>query len=117
MTELTGKERVARQLKHLPVDRIAVMEQFWTHTISHWVEQGTFPPGESPEDHFNLDIAMNWTFNLKINPDMQDKLVAEDEDTRTFLDGNGATMRRYKGHDTTPEHLGYSITDLSLIHI
>lgn len=78
MTELTGKERVARQLKHLPVDRIAVMEQFWNHTISHWVEQGTFPPGESPEDHFNLDIAMNWTFNLKINPDMQDKLVAED---------------------------------------
>lgn len=52
MTELTGKERVARQLKHLPVDRIAVMEQFWNHTISHWVEQGTFPPGESPEDHF-----------------------------------------------------------------
>ena len=39
MTELTGKERVARQLKHLPVDRIAVMEQFWSHTISHWVEQ------------------------------------------------------------------------------
>ena len=66
MSELTGKERVARQLKHLPVDRIAAMEQFWTHTISHWVEQGTFPPGESPEDHFNLDIAMNWTFNLKI---------------------------------------------------
>ena len=111
MTELTGKERVARQLKHLPVDRIAAMEQFWTHTISHWVEQGTFPPGESPEDHFNLDIAMNWTFNLKINPDMQDKLVAEDEDTRTFLDGNGATMRRYKGHDTTTEHLGYAIAD------
>ena len=111
MTELTGKERVARQLKHLPVDRIAAMEQFWTHTISHWVEQGTFPPGESPEDHFHLDIAMNWTFNLKINPDMQDKLVAEDEDTRTFLDGNGATMRRYKGHDTTPEHLGYAIAD------
>ena len=50
MTELTGKERVARQLKHQPVDRIAVMEQFWSHTISHWVEQGVFPAGESPED-------------------------------------------------------------------
>ena len=107
MEPLTGKERVCRQLRHLPVDRIAVMEQFWNFTIRNWVEAGKMPAGVSASEHFNLDIDLSWSFNLKVEPHKRDELVAEDEDTCTYLDGNGATLRRYKTHDSTPEHIGY----------
>ena len=36
MEPLCWRERVGRQLKHLPVDRIAVSEEFWSYTIRHW---------------------------------------------------------------------------------
>ena len=29
---MTGKERIGRQLKHLPVDRIGAAESFWSFT-------------------------------------------------------------------------------------
>ena len=64
MEPLTGKERVCRQLRHLPVDRIAVMEQFWNFTIRNWVEAGKMPAGVSASEHFNLDIDLSWSFNL-----------------------------------------------------
>ncbi len=38
------------------------------------------------------------------------KTVAETEDTITFLDGNGVTIKRHKHHDSTPEHVNFSVT-------
>ena len=111
MEALNGIERISRQLKHLPVDRIAVSEEFWNHTLRHWTEQGFFPAGASAAEHFNHDLDKFWTFNLKIDPRMADRLIDEDADTRTFLDGNGAKLRRHKAHDSTPEHLGYAIAE------
>lgn len=67
--------------------------------------------GVSASEHFNLDIDLSWSFNLKVEPYKRDELVAEDEDTCTYLDGNGATLRRYKTHDSTPEHIGYRVSD------
>ena len=113
MTELTSRERVSRQLQHLPVDRIAVSEDFWSFTMQKWADQGKFPQGTDPGVHFNHDIVKSWPFNLAIDPLAKDKLVSEDEDTRTILNGNGATLRYHKKHASTPEHLGYAIADRS----
>ncbi|PWM70589.1 MAG: hypothetical protein DBX90_17115, partial [Lentisphaerae bacterium] len=79
MEPLCGRERVGRQLKHLPVDRIAVSEEFWSYTIRHWEEQGKLPPGTDAVEHFKLDLDKCWAFNLRIDPEMADRLVAEDE--------------------------------------
>lgn len=111
MEPLCGRERVGRQLKHLPVDRIAVSEEFWSYTIRHWEEQGKLPPGTDAVEHFKLDLDKCWAFNLRIDPEMADRLVAEDEETRTFVDGNGATLRRYRSHASTPEHINFSVVD------
>lgn len=109
--ELTGIERIGRQLKHQPVDRIGCMESFWSHTAAHWVDQGKLKPGEDPMRHFKLDLRTSWAFNLKIDHRKADELIAEDADTQTFLDGNGAKLRRHKAHASTPEHIGYAIAD------
>ena len=111
MEPLCGKERIARQLKHLPVDRIGVSEEFWSFTVKNWENQGKLPPGTDAAEHFKLDLEKCWAFNLRIHPEMENKVLAEDAETKTVLDGNGATLRTYKSHASTPEHVHFSIVE------
>lgn len=111
MEPLCGRERVGRQLKHLPVDRIAVSEEFWSYTIRHWEEQGKLPPGTDAVEHFKLEPRQMLGVQPPDRPEMADRLVAEDEETQTFVDGNGATLRRYRSHASTPEHINFSVVD------
>lgn len=106
---MTGKERITRILNHQPVDRIGLYEHFWGDTHREWEQQGYVKPGESFADIFNFDMDEYWAFNLVADMDFEPQKVAEDEDTVTLLDGNGATLRRHKFHDTTPEHIDFAI--------
>lgn len=108
---MTGKERMIRILNHQPVDRIALYEHFWTDTHKTWAEQGHIEPDESLEDHFGFDMQESWAFNLMADLDFEQKVVTEDEDTTTYLDGNGAILRRHKHHDTTPEHVDFNVKE------
>lgn len=104
---MNGKERMSRILKHQPVDRIALYEHFWGE--NHWREEGHMGQDESYEDHFQYDMSELWAFNLVADLDFKKQVVAEDEDTVTYLDGNGAVLRQHKFHDTTPEHVDYKV--------
>jgi len=108
---MTGKERFERILKHQPVDRIGLYEHFWNDTYKTWQEQGHIPEGASYEDLFGFDVQESWCFNLTADLDFEPKIISEDEDTYTALDGNGATLRRHKFHDTTPEHIDFSVKE------
>lgn len=106
---MTGKERIARILNHQPVDRIGLYEHFWGDTRAKWEADGCIQPGEDFEAHFNFDIKKCSALKLVADLDFEPVKVAEDQDTVTWLDGNGATLRRHKHHDTTPEHVGFSV--------
>lgn len=106
---MTGKERITRILNHEPVDRIGLYEHFWGDTHRTWVEQGKIGPNDDMADIFGFDMDEFWAFNLVADLDFVPQVVAEDEDTITELNGNGATLRRHKQHDTTPEHVAFSI--------
>lgn len=108
---MTGKERMINILKHQPVDRIGLYEHFWSDTYKSWQEKGYLKQGETFEDHFNFDMQEHWAFNLTADLDFQKKVVAENEDTITFLDGNGATLRQHKHHDSTPEHIDFLVKE------
>ena len=99
---MTGKERMTRILKHQPVDRIGLYEHFWDDTDKAWQAAGKLPEGVSYARHFNFDMDEAWPFNMIADLDVEREVVAEDEDTVTYLDGNGAVLRRHKKHDTTP---------------
>lgn len=107
---MTGKERIERILNHQPTDRIGIYEHFWNDTHACWEKEGHIAPDASWEDHFGLDIQEGWVFNLVADLNFKPVRVREDEDTYTELDGNGATLRRHKFHDTTPEHIDFSVT-------
>jgi uroporphyrinogen decarboxylase len=110
MTPLTGRERIARILKHEPVDRIGLYEHFWGDTRKKWTEDGFINEEDDLIQHFDLDIRQNGPLNMVIDLDFERQLLEETEDTELYLDGNGAKLRWHKKHASTPEHVGFTIT-------
>ncbi|MDR1950215.1 MAG: hypothetical protein LBQ38_12550, partial [Spirochaetaceae bacterium] len=108
---MTGKERIIRILNHQPVDRVGLFEHFWDDTGKAWKTAGKLPDGVSYAKHFNFDIDEAGWFNPIADLDFERQIVAEDEDTVTYLDGNGAVLRRHKKHDTTPEHVDFKVKE------
>ncbi|MCL2512806.1 MAG: hypothetical protein FWF08_02800 [Oscillospiraceae bacterium] len=108
---MTGKERASRILKHEKIDRIGLFEHFWGDTWRKWQREGHLAGDETVEDHFGFDIIGSGPFRLVADLDFVPEVVAEDEDTITSLDGNGATLKRHKHHETTPEHVDFSVKD------
>jgi len=108
---MTGRDRIARILKHQPTDRIGLFEHFWEDTCTDYVARGYMKEGENPSEHFGLDIDGSWAFNLTADLDFVPQTIREDADTITVLDGNGAVLRRHKHHDTTPEHVDFTVKE------
>ena len=106
---MTGVERIGNILKRKPVDRIGLFEHFWDDTHKAYVERGHIKERESFEDHFGLDMQNSGPINIVADLDFKPKTVAETEETITVLDGNGAYLKRHKLHDTTPEHVDFTV--------
>jgi len=106
---MTGKERISRILKHQPVDRVGLYEHFWNDTYAEYAAKGKIKDGESYDDHFGFDMSLLWPFHMAIDLEFKDEIVSETEETVLIKDGNGAYLRRHKIHDSTPEHVDYTI--------
>ena len=103
-------ERVHNLFLRKPVDRIAVYEHIWGATQERWANEG-LPGDVSIEDYFEYDCAEQWPFNMVADLDFESIVVSETDETIATLDGNGATLRRHKLHESTPEHVGYTIKE------
>ena len=108
---MNGKERITNILKRQPTDRIGIFEHFWGDTCTDYVKKGHMQEGENPSEHFGLDMDGCWAFNLVADLDFKPQTIREDADTITVLDGNGALLRRHKHHDTTPEHVDFTVKE------
>ena len=108
---MSGHERFGRILQRQPVDRIGLYESFWGDTQSAWAAQGHIKPGESLEDHFGFDCQVCWALNLVADLDWVNETLEETDETVLMRDGNGAILRRHKQHDTTPEHVDFTVKD------
>ncbi|MDR3314047.1 MAG: hypothetical protein LBS96_06275 [Oscillospiraceae bacterium] len=106
---MTGKERIARILRREPVDRIGIHEHFWGDTAKGWKD---YLNGEGNLERFwDLDVCECWPLNLVADLDAGSVIVAEDENTATYYDGNRATLRKHKFKDGTPEHVDFFVKD------
>lgn len=110
-TELTSIERIQRNLKRQPADRIGLFEHFWGDTQKKWTREGHLRENESLHDHFGFDIESLWPFNYVARLDVEPVIVDEDDETQLVRDGNGALLRRHKLHDATPEHVDFLVQD------
>ena len=110
---MTGKERITNILAGKPVDRIGVFEEFWADTERRWVSEGHVNGNTAQPllDHFGWDIEKPWPFNFTADPKAGNRILEETPETVTYLDGNGATLRRHKLHVSTPEHISFICQD------
>ncbi len=111
MQAMTGRERIGNILRRQPVDRIGLYEHFWGDTERVWTSEGHIQQGENLADHFGFDLDLCWPFNVTADCEMQPVVVAEDEETITTRDGNGAVLRNHKLHASTPEHIDFTVRD------
>jgi len=109
MQPLNGHERIRRVLSREPADRIGIFEHFWGDTMAHYQREGLIGENELPEEHFNLDIILNWAFNMTVDLDFEKEILEETDETVLIKDGNGAVLRQHKLHNTTPEHVDFSV--------
>lgn len=111
MSGMTSIERIGNILRRKPVDRIGVFEHFWGDTHKKWTSEGHIKEGESFEDHFGYDFQLCWPFNLVARLEYQPETIEETDETILQRDGNGAMLRRHKLHDSTPEHVDFTVKD------
>ena len=111
MSELTSRERIGRILKREDVDRIGVMEHFWGDTHKHWVDQGHLAESEDLNDHFGFDMRLAGWVSVAADPDVEDEIVEETEETKLVRNSNGALLRWWKDKSGTPEHVDFLVKD------
>ena len=106
--ELTSRERVQRVFARRDHDRVPRHDSYWGETIEKWKQQTAdrIRDGQAALDALGSDIAgVQWLWPQCFPG--QHKVVAEDEDTHTVIDGQGKTVRYWKRKQGTPEHVGF----------
>lgn len=108
---MTSYERFSNALARKPVDEIPVCVSPWGATLKRWTDEGHIKPGEDVEAHFGQDMRSAGWLNSVANLDFESVTLEETEETVLRLDGNGATLRLHKLHDSTPEHVDFTIKE------
>jgi uroporphyrinogen decarboxylase len=111
MQSMTPKERFSNFLARKPMDRIPVYEHFWSDTGKGWREKGWISEDADFTRLFDFDMRESWAFNMVADIGFNPVVLEETEETYLALDGNGAKLRRHKLHDTTPEHVDFTVKE------
>lgn len=109
--EMTSIERMQNAIDRKPVDTLPVVVSPWGATVERWRREGHLGPDEDVAEHFGQDLRAGGWLNSVANLDFQPVTVEETEETILQLDGNGAKLRRHKLHDSTPEHVDFTVQD------
>ena len=108
---MNGFDRMTAFLQRKPADRICLYEHFWPDTQKAWAAQGHISEHEDMGAHFGFDMVECSAFNMVADLDFVPIVVAETEDTITRKDGNYAVLKQHKWHDTTPEHVDFTVKE------
>lgn len=108
---MTSIERMKCALDRKPVDMVPVAVDPWGATVQKWVAEGHIQHGEDVAEHFGQDIRAGGWLNSVAKLDFQAITLEETDETILQLDGNGAKLRRHKLHDSTPEHVDFTVHD------
>ena len=113
MSAMTSRERVRSTLDLKKVDHVPAMVSPWGDTVKRWRAEGHIGEDEDVGEHFDQDIRSGGWLNSTVDLDFEEVVIEETDETVLKLDGNGAKLRRHKLHDSTPEHVGFTVTDRS----
>jgi len=109
--QMTSYERMVNTLARRPVDQTPIAVSPWGATVERWRREHHLRADEDVAEHFGQDLRSGGWLNSVVDLDFQPVTLEETEETILQLDGNGARLRRHKLHDSTPEHVGFTVTD------
>lgn len=103
---LTGRERVRRMLARQDHDSVPRAESIWAETRARWEREGF---------DGDLEALVGQDFQSLCWSDPRpfpgrEETQAEDEETRTYRDAWGNTLRVWKDRSGTPEHVAFGCT-------
>ena len=93
---MTSRERVKAALRFEKPDRVPINDAIWESTLEGWQKEG-MPRDVEPGDYFGFDISHMF---LNCSPEYEQKILEEDEETRTFTDRQGFKAKIYKHSPT-----------------
>lgn len=108
---MTSIERMTAVLERQPVDLTPIAVTPWAATVNRWMSEGHIAANEDVAEHFDQDLRSGGWLNSVADLDFVPETIEETEETILQLDGNGATLRRHKLHDSTPEHVDFAVKD------
>ena len=108
---MTSYERMLCALQRKPVDQVPIAVSPWGDTVKRWIREGHLREDENVADNFGQDYAAAGWMNSVTDLDFTPVTIEETEETILSLDGNGAILRRHKLHDSTPEHVDFTVKD------
>ena len=104
-------ERMIATLDRKPVDLTPIAVSPWGATVKKWREEGHIGEEEDVAEHFGQDLRTGGWINSVADLDFEAVTIEETDETVLTLDGNGAKLRRHKLHDSTPEHVDFTVKD------
>lgn len=102
---LTSHQRVNRALTRQDHDRVPRHETFWGDTIHRWQGEGLEGSGAAVLEKLGSDFHAlgGWTVPFPGHK----KVLSEDAETITYVNGWLETVREWKGRAGTPEHFDW----------
>jgi len=113
---MSKREIIKAIIEHAELpERMGITEDFWPETVEyHWPEQG-IGRDIDPIEHFDLDIVdlmAYWQGGRFKDEAFVDscRVLTQDEETVTFTNGWGTTLRTWKRKNGAPEHIAFDMT-------
>lgn len=103
---MTSRERCLLALNHKEADRVAICDAPWETTVARWHREG-LPQDQSPFDFFGYERVAQ---GADIGFQFPVELLEETEGYKILRDSNGATTKVFKGQESVPETIGFTIT-------
>lgn len=104
---MTSWERFSRMYAHQEADRIPIIDQPWGTTLNRWQQEG-MPAGVDWRDYFDIDKVEG--IGVDISPRYPVQRLEDTDDYFIETSPWGVTMRHFKGAESTPEFLDFSVT-------
>jgi len=108
---MTSYERVVNALSRKPVDQCPFVIGPWPGADKRWRAEGNIPAGADIREFFGQDLRWDGSLKMVADLDYAPEIVEETEETTATRDGNGAILRYFKNKTTTPEHVGFRVTE------
>lgn len=108
MQGMTTHERFARMFSHREADRVPIIDSPWRGTILRWQQEG-MPVNADWRDFFGVDKMEG--IGVDITPRFEVKTLKETADYIIYTSPWGVTMKEFKGADSTPEFIDFTVVN------